>query len=432
MILIDTALKKLQAENKAIRVGMVGSGFMGRAIALQICTVVPGMQLVAISNRTLASAKLAYEQAGINNPEKVDSLSQLEDNIKKKKYSITENPELLCGADGIDVIIEVTGAVEFGAHVALNAIKGGKHLILVNAELDGTVGPILKIYADRAGVIFTTADGDQPGVTMNLYRFVKSLGINPLLCGNIKGLHDPYRNPTTQEGYARKWGINVNMVTSAADGTKISFEQALIANGTGMRVGKRGMYGPVVASGTPLREAISFFTTSLVLQEPGIVDYVVGAEPAPGVFVIGTTENPQQKHYLNYYKLGEGPFYLFYTPYHLCHLEIPNTVARAVLFKDATLSPLRPCVDVVTTAKTNLKSGQIIDGLGGYMTYGLCENSSKSSRDRLLPIGVSEGCVLNCDIEKDQVITYDDVIIPPGRLIDKLRLEQAEYFKLDF
>jgi predicted homoserine dehydrogenase-like protein len=424
MIIVDTALAKRQAENKPIKVGMVGAGFMGKAIALQICTAVPGMELVAISNRTLENAKQAYKQAGVSKVSEASSVSELDTNIKKGEYSITNNVNLLCEAKGIDAIIEVTGAVEFGAHVSLNAIKGGKHIILVNAEVDGTVGPILKIYADKAGVIYSTADGDQPGVTMNLYRFVKSLGVRPVFCGNIKGLHDPYRNPTTQEGYARKWGININMVTSAADGSKISFEQALVANGTGMRVGKRGMYGPTVPAGTPLKEVMNLFPKKDLLEGPGIVDYVVGAEPAPGVFVLGTIEHPLHKHYLNYYKLGEGPLYCFYTPYHLCHFEIPHTAARAVLFSDATLAPLRPCVEVVTTAKIDLKAGQTIDGIGHYMVYGLCENADITRKERLLPIGVSEGCILKNNIAKDKVITYEDVILPEGRLVDKLRKEQ--------
>jgi predicted homoserine dehydrogenase-like protein len=385
------------------------------------------MELVAISNRTIEKARQAYEQSGIQ-PEQTYSVSSLEENIKKGKYSITNDPEILCKATGIDVIIEVTGAVEFGAEVAVKAINGGKHIVLVNAELDGTVGPILKVYADKAGVVFSTADGDQPGVTMNLYRFVKSLGIKPVFCGNIKGLHDPYRNPTTQEGFAKRWGININMVTSAADGTKISFEQAIVANGTGMRVAKRGMYGPTVPAGTPVKEVMGLFPSEDLLEGPGIVDYVVGAEPAPGVFILGTVINPLHKHYLNYYKLGEGPLYCFYTPYHLCHFEIPLTAARAVLFNDATLAPKGCYVEVVTAAKINLKAGQTLDGLGQYMTYGLCENSDMSFKERLLPIGVAEGCTLKKDVQKDEVITYNDVVVPEGRLIDRLRKEQEEYF----
>jgi predicted homoserine dehydrogenase-like protein len=431
MIIVDKALEERQRQGNPVRVAMVGAGFMGRGIALQIFTAVPGMELVAISNRSLDMAKRAYDEAGVEEVEIVDSGSQLEATIARGKYSITENPLLLCRAGNIDAIIEVTGAVEFGAHVVLEAIKNGKHAIMMNAELDGTIGPILKVYADKAGVVVTNADGDQPGVIMNLYRFVKGIGVRPVLCGNIKGLHDPYRNPTTQEGFAKQWGQKPSMVTSFADGSKISFEQAIVANGTGMRVGKRGMFGPTVPTGTPIQQTLDLYPLESLLEGPGIVDYVVGAVPSPGVFVLGTHDHPAQQHYLHLYKLGTGPLYCFYTPYHLCHFEVPNTVARAVLFHDPALTPLSgPCVDVVTAAKIDLKAGQILEGIGHYMTYGLCENSDITQGEKLLPIGLAEDCRLKRDIPKDQVLTYDDIDLPEGRLVDRLRAEQNAVFNL--
>jgi predicted homoserine dehydrogenase-like protein len=429
LIIVDSALEERHKENNPVRVAMIGAGFMGRGIALQIQNYVAGMDLVAIANRHLDGAIRAYREAGVEQCHVVETIAQIEKAISRQRYAVTEDAMLLCEAHGIDAIIEVTGAVEFGAQVALKTIEHGKHVILMNAELDGTIGPILKVYADKAGVVITNADGDQPGVIMNLYRFVKGLGVKPVLCGNIKGLHDPYRNPTTQEGFARKWGQSPSMVTSFADGSKISFEQAIVANATGMQVARRGMFGPSVPAGKHIREAIKQFPLDALINGCGIVDYVVGAEPSPGVFVLGTHEHPVQKHYLNLYKLGEGPLYCFYTPYHLCHFEVPNTVARAVLFGDAAITPMgAPRVDVVAAAKFDLKAGQVLDGIGHYMTYGLCENADVVRDQNLLAIGLAEGCTLKRDISKDQVLTVDDVIFPEGRLCDRLRNEQNNHF----
>ena len=431
MVIVDTALAKRQSENNPIKVALVGAGFMGRGVVLQIANSVPGMEMVAIFNRTTEGAKRAYREAGISDFQVVNSQADLEHRIAKGKYSIVEDPFLICKAENIDVIIEVTGAVEFSSRVVFEAIRHKKHVVIMNAELDGTVGGILKVYADKAGVVITNADGDQPGVEMNLYRFVKGIGVKPVLCGNIKGLQDPYRNPTTQEGFAKKWGQNPAMVTSFADGTKISFEQAIVANATGMTIGKRGLFGPTLPSGTPLKEVMDKYPLDVLLSGPGIVDYVVGAEPGPGVFVLGTHDHPKQQHYLNLYKLGEGPLYLFYTPYHLCHFEAPLTAARAVLFNDAAITPLgAPLVEVVSTAKINLKAGEVIDGIGGYMTYGQCETAEITAEQQLLPMGLAEGCVLKRDIPRDQVLTYADVIVPKDRFCDKLRQEQNEYFKV--
>ncbi len=430
MIIVDKALQKRQEQGDPIRVGMVGAGFMGRGIALQIFNSVPGMDLVAISNRSLDGAKRVYEEVGQQDVDVIeDSISQLEQSISNGRCVVTEDPNLLCQSEMIDAIIEVTGAVEFGAGIVLKAIEHGKHVIIMNAELDSTVGPILKVRADRAGVVFTNVDGDQPGVIMNLYRFVKGIGVRPVLCGNIKGLQDPYRNPTTQAEFARRWKQQPHMVSSFADGTKISFEQAIVANATGMRVAKRGMYGPTVPTGTPIKEAVDWYPLETLLKGTGIVDYVVGAEPGPGVFVLGTHDHPTQQHYLELYKLGTGPLYCFYTPYHLCHFEVPTTVARAVLFDDAAIAPIdRPRVDVVATAKKDLGKGEILDGIGYYMTYGQAENSDVVRSQGLLPVGLAEGCRLNKNISKDKVLTFHDVELPKGRLCDRLWDEQNQHF----
>jgi len=429
MIIVDQALQARLRDNDPIRVAMIGAGFMGRGIALQICNAVAGMELVAIFDRQIDGARKAYSEAGIQEVRVVETVVELEDAVAQRQRAITEDAMLLCHAGGIEAVIEVTGTVEFAANIVLKAIENGKHVIMMNAEVDGTVGPILKVHADKAGVVLTGADGDQPGVIMNLYRFVKGIGVKPVLCGNIKGLHDPYRNPTTQEGFARKWGQNPAMVTSFADGTKISFEQAIVANATGMRVAQRGMFGPTVSAGTSIQEAVNWYPTEELLKGNGVVDYVVGAEPSPGVFVLGTHDHPTQQHYLNLYKLGTGPLYCFYTPYHLCHFEVPNTVARAVLFHDAAIAPIAgPCVDVVAAAKIDLKAGQVVDGLGHYMSYGLCENSDVVRAQNLLPIGQAEGCRLKKDILKDEVLTHADVELPKGRLCDELRDEQNTYF----
>ncbi|MBC7883011.1 MAG: Gfo/Idh/MocA family oxidoreductase [Anaerolineae bacterium] len=427
MIIVDTALQARAEAHHPIKVGLIGAGFMGRGIANQIINSVPGMALVAVSNRNRAGAERAYTEAGITDFRTVTSVEALEASIYRSQPAVTEDALLLCRAEGIDVLIEATGDVEFGAQVVMEAIAYGKHIVSMNAELDGTVGPILKLYADRAGVILTACDGDQPGVQMNLYRYVKSIGLTPLLCGNIKGLQDPYRNPTTQEAFAKRWGQKPHMVTSFADGSKISFEQAIVANATGMTVAKRGMLG--YDHSGHIDELTGRYDVDVLRSLGGIVDYVVGSKPGPGVFVFATHDDPKQQHYLNLYKLGEGPLYSFYTPYHLCHFEVPLSAARVVLFGDVVMAPLgAPKVDVVATAKIDLPAGATLDGIGFYMTYGQCEKAEVTAAQDLLPMGVAVGCRLKRAVPKDQVLTYADVELPPGRLVDRLRAEQNAHF----
>jgi len=426
MIIIDTALKKRQEEDRPIQVGLIGAGFMGRGIALQILLSVPGMRLAGVANRSLSGAERAYRQAGVDSPIfTVTNVSQLEDCIVHNRYAVSADASILYKADNIDVIIESTGHVEYSAGVVLEAIKHKKHVVLMNAELDATIGPLLKHYADREGVVYTNADGDQPGVIMNLFRYVQSIGCRPVLAGNMKGLQDVRRTPETQKGYAEQYHQKPQMVTSFADGTKISMEMAVIANATGFTVGQRGMYGPECSHVT---EAVNMFPMEQMM-ETGLVDYVLGAEPGGGVFVLGYNENKVQRQYLQYYKMGEGPLYTFYTPYHLCHLEAPLTAARAVLFDDPAVAPQGgPVCDVITRAKKNLKAGDVLDGIGGFTCYGELEKSEICQQENLLPMGLNEGCTVKRDLRIDQPVTYDDIILPQDRLSDKLRKEQNHLF----
>ncbi len=430
MILVDSALAARAAQGRPVRVGMVGAGFMGRGVANQIINATAGMELVAISNRSLDGAERAFREAGVGDVDVVEDSRGVAKAIARGVPAVTANALAVTAADGVDVVCDVTGAVGFGAEVALAAFEAGKHVVTMNAELDGTVGPLLKVLADRAGLIFTGVDGDQPGVELNLHRFVRGIGLTPLVMGNIKGLQDPFRNPTTQAGFARQWGQDPHMVTSFADGTKVSFEQAIVANATGMTVAERGMLGRDHSG------HIDELTTAYDVEElrtlGGVVDYVVGAKPGPGVFCLATIEDARQRHYLNLYKLGEGPLYSFYTPYHLCHFEVPNSLARAVLFGDAAIAAAgAPMVEVVATAKTDLAPGTVLDGIGGYHTYGEAERAAVTATERLLPMGVAQGCRLVRSVLIGATLTYDDVQLPDGRLIDRLRAQQREMFAAD-
>ena len=428
MIIVDSALDRREREGRPLRVGLVGAGYMGRGIAFQMAKAMRGIRLVAIANRTLSEAARAYRDAGAERVLTADTAGALDQAVEDGSYVISENPDALCQSESLEVVIEATGEVEFGAHVVTRAIASRKHVVLMNAELDATVGPLLKLYADRAGVVITNADGDQPGVIMNLYRFVRTIGFEPVLAGNIKGLQDPYRTPETQRGFAEKHHQKPRMVTSFADGTKISMEMAVVANATGHRAGRRGMYGPQCSH---VKDALTLFPLDQLL-DGGLVDYILGAEPSPGVFVLGYNEHPIPRRYMTYHKMGDGPLYAFYTPYHLCNFEVPITAARAALFHDAAIAPLGgPVCDVMTMAKRNLQTGEVLDGIGGFTCYGVLENREPFRRGTYLPMGLSEGCRLKRDIQKDEPITYADVEVPAGRLVDALRAEQDRTFPVE-
>jgi predicted homoserine dehydrogenase-like protein len=428
MIIVDDLLKAREADGKPIRVGMLGSGFMGQGLTNQIANSVPGMRMVAIYSRKPAKAVEVFRYAGLGDPIVATTQSQLDDAIHAGTTVVTEDAMLLAHAEEIDVLVDVTGSVEFGARVSLEAFSHKKDVVLMNAEIDATIGPILQTYAEREGVILSACEGEEPGIQVNLYRWVRGLGLIPRVLGNVKGLQDPYRNPTTQQGFAEQWGQNPAMVTSFADGSKINFEESIVANATGFTVKSRGMSRGAEYKGDVMKIG-DLYDLDELRELGGIVDYTVGT-PLTKVYCLAEHPDPKQQHYLNLYKMGDGPLYPFFIPYHLVHFEVPNAIARVVLLRDSVAKPLAgPLVEVCAVAKRDLSEGETLDDYGMYMTYGEAVAADEMSAKRYLPEGLVEGCRLKRAIAQDDAISYDDVELPAGRLADRLRAEQYSHFR---
>jgi predicted homoserine dehydrogenase-like protein len=428
MIIVDKALRAREERGTPIRVGMIGAGFMGQGLTNQIVNSVPGMRMAAVYNRHPERAIRVYRYAGRDDVAVACTQSALDSAVRRGLPVVAEDPLAICRSSEIDVVVDVTGSVELGAHVILEALQSSKPVVLMNAEVDSTIGPILRVYAAKYGTILSACEGDEPGLQMNLYRWVTGLGLVPRVMGNVKGLQDPYRNPTTQKGWAERWGQNAAMVTSFADGSKISFEQSIVANATDFRVRSRGMSRGRAYDGS-IMDIHKLYDLDELRAVGGIVDYTVGP-PLIKVFCLAEHPDPKQRHYLSLYKMGDGPLYPFWLPYHLVHFEAPNAIARVVLFGDEVAPPLGgPVVEVCAVAKRDLRAGEVLDEYGMYMTYGEAVNTDEMSAGRYLAEGLVEGCTLRRDVAKDDVLTYDDVDLPRGRLADRLRAEQYRHFR---
>lgn len=422
---VDTALQRRQDEGRPVRVAMVGAGATGRAIALQLGTPVPGVRLVGIANRSAKNGERAFREAGIEQWSAATSPRQAEELIGRGVPVLTDDPSVLTQCGAVDILVEVTGTVEPAARVVLDAFDHGKHVVLVNAELDSLIGPILKEKADKAGVVVTHTDGDEPGVAMTLLRYLRTTGLRPVAAGNIKGMVDYYRNPDTQRAFAAKHDQDVKKVTSFADSTKLSMEATVLSNATGFHVGRRGMYGPACSY---VREIGNLLPAKQML-ETGLVDYALGAAPHTGAFVVVYEDSALKKVQLAYYKLGDGPFYVFYTPFHLPHIQIGSTIGRVAVHRDPTVAPIGgPVCEVVSVAKRDLKAGERLDGIGGFCTYGLIDNRAAARSVNALPIGLSEGRVLSRNVAKDSVVSFDDLEPQPDGMVDALWREQNAHW----
>lgn len=426
MIIVDKEIARRVEQDRPIKLAMIGAGYSAKHIASQILSSFPAIHLAVVVNRTPQHARDILALAGATDVLSVSNTTELNDAIRHRKIAITDDPELAFQSDQIEAVLETTGEVEYGADVVLRAIKAGKHTFALNCEMDATVGPLMKHYADQVGVIYSNSDGDEPGVASNLARHIRTMGLEVVGAGNLKGFYDVHRTPETQKAFAEANNQKPHMMTSFVDGTKLSMELTVTANALGFGVGKRGMYGPACDD---VRTCLEHFPEDAFKPGRGIVDFLLGAAPCTGAFVIGYTDHPMKQDYLRYLKMGNGPFYVFYTPFHLPQLEIPITVCRGVLCNDAAVTPKdRPYCDAVAIAKRDLREGETLDGIGGFTNYALIENFETARRENLLPMGVAQNCVMKRNVAIDTPLTYDDVELPPGRQIDQLREEMIRTF----
>jgi predicted homoserine dehydrogenase-like protein len=412
-------LKKREADGDIIRVAITGAGLIGRGTVYQVDRT-PGMTTALVVNRTPEHAAEAFRLSG-RAPESIvvsDDQTTLQQAIHDNRPAVTTRPEMLALLDHIDVVTEVTGAVEYGAHVAQYAIDSGKHIVMMNAETDATVGCALNARAKIAGVVYSNSDGDQPGVLKRLCDYVEGIGLTVYAAINCKGFMNVHATPDTIRPWAEKQNTSLPMTTAFTDGTKMNIENAVLANATGLLPDVRGMRGVESDLDHALEDCLDAFTDS------GVVDYTLGGDFKGGVFVIGHGVDPVMiQPYLQYLKMGAGPYYLFYRPYHLCHYETPLSLAEAVLDREPTIAPVGPPrVEVVTIAKKNLKAGEQLDGIGGYCCYG--EIDAVDNARGMLPIGLAEYATLIRDVSMGDPVPMDAVDIRDDLLLTRLRAEQ--------
>ena len=261
---------------------------------------------------------------------------------------------------------------------------------------------------------------------MNLFRFVDSMGYKPVLMGQIKGFLNRYRNPDTQREFAEKHQQKPAMVASFADGSKLAIESAIMGNATGFVPGVRGMTGHEVPHVKELLQALSSLED---FKAGGLVDFVLGAEPHTGAFVMALQRPPREDevHELLQVRRGAAVHVLHAVPSAAHATAAHGGAGGAVQGSDAGSARCAVC-DTVSIAKRDLKAGERLDGMGGFTCYGLIDSYENCRRNDDLPIALSVDCVLKRDVAKDQPISYRDVELPEGRLCDTLRAEQTAFF----
>lgn len=423
---IDKKLEKLAKQGNPVIIGLIGAGQMGTDIVAQVQGMV-GIEIAVVVDLNYETGIRAYKLSGYKG--EIVSTNDLEEAnlaVKEGKKIATTSYKIATGLDCVQVVVDATGSPEMGARISLECIHEKKHIVMMNVECDVTVGPILRRMAEDAGVVYSLTAGDEPGSIVEVYRFAKALGFKVVAAG--KGKNNPldiYATPDEWEERARQRDMSARMLVEFVDGSKTMIEMAAVSNATGLVPDIRGMHGPH-CNVKDLSRIYARVDQGGILNKEGVVDYAIG-DINPGVFVIVTTDQQRIIAGLVQRDMGNGPNYLLFRPYHLCSIETPITAAQAVIYNESTAHPLDHLTsECITIAKKDLKKGDILDGIGEYTYRASIELYEVAKKEKMLPVGLAKGAVLTCDVNKDEVITYDMVELDNNSVLLQLRRLQDQ------
>ncbi|RVB72950.1 MULTISPECIES: homoserine dehydrogenase [unclassified Mesorhizobium] len=413
-----------------ITIGLAGAGQMGTDIVVQVA-LMPGMRIGAISEVRPQAAIDAALLAGHDRSDIVQAgnAAAIDRAIEAGKIAVTEDLHALASAGRIDVIIDATGNPNIGTLFALEVMKNGKHIVMLNVEADITIGRFLKEEARKAGVVYTGAAGDEPACTLEIIGFAKSLGFNIIAAG--KGKNNPLKidaMPADYEKEAAERNMNARMLVEFVDGSKTAIEMVAIANATGLVPDVPGMHGPT-ATLEELASVLCPREDGGVLHRKGVVDYSIGKGVAPGVFCIIETRHPRVLERMIDLKVGKGPYFTIFRPYHLTSLEVPLSAARAVVYKRADMEPLdHPVAEAVAVAKSDLGLGQSLGMIGENDYRGFAMTWEDARTRGALPLGLAERAKVVKPVKTGDFLTYENCVPDDSMVITQIRrrLDQSD------
>jgi predicted homoserine dehydrogenase-like protein len=413
-----------------ITIGLAGAGQMGTDIVVEVA-LMPGVRIGAISEVRPQAALDAALLAG-HAPDEVVSASSAADidrAIETSKIAVTDDINALCAAGRIDVVIDATGNPNIGTLFAIEAMKNGKHVVMLNVEADITVGRFLKGEARKAGVVYTGAAGDEPACTLELIGFAQSLGFEIVAAG--KGKNNPLKfdaMPADYEEEARARNMNARMLVEFVDGSKTMVEMVAVANATGLVPDVPGMHGPK-ATREELAQVLCTREDGGILGRSGVVDYSIGKGIAPGVFCIVKPRHPRVLERMVDLKVGPGPCFSIMRPYHLTSLETPLSAVRAVLYGKPDMQPLdHPVAECVSVAKRDLRPGEVLGKIGETDYRGFAMTWGEARSSRALPLGLSERAKVLRPVMAGERLTYENCQPDDSFVVTQIRrrLDEAD------
>ncbi len=416
-------LKSRAEAGRPVTIGLAGCGQMGTDIVVQLNRM-PGVRLGAVAEMRPPQAKAAAALAGFADDHTVyaETPAAIDRAIEQGKLAITPSPDALARSGLVDVVIDATGNPNIGTQFALDAIANGKHVVMLNVEADITIGRHLHEAARRAGVVYTGAAGDEPAATIELIGFAQSIGLEVICAG--KGKNNPLKFDAVPEEYqaeAEARNMNARMLVEFVDGSKTMIEMVAIANCTGLVPDVPGMHGPA-ATRDELASVLIPKSAGGVLSKSGCVDYSIGKGVAPGVFCIVTSDHPRLQERMIDLKVGKGPYFSLFRPYHLTSLEVPLSAARAVLHRHADMVPLeQPVAEAVTLAKRDLKPGDVLGRIGEWDYRAWAMTHAEARNANAVPLGLAQGARVTKPVKAGERLTYDNCVPDDSLIVTQIR-----------
>jgi len=410
-------------ERGPLTIGLAGAGQMGIDIVLNL-SMLPGVRVGAVSETRRAKVQEAMTMSGrgagdvvfANTPAEIDRA------IEMGKLAIIEDYRAMCAAGRIDAIIDATGNPNSGAEIALETIRNGKPIVMLNVEADITVGRYLKEEARKAGVVYTGAAGDEPQATIELIGFAQSIGLEIISAGKGKNnALDFDATPDQFEAEAHERNMNPRMLVEFVDGSKTMVEMTAIGNATGLTPDIPGMHGPN-ASLENLAATLCTKEDGGVLSRAGCVDYTIGKGVAPGVFCVVKPRHPRLLERMVDLKVGPGPNFALVRPFHLTSMEAHLTAFRAVKYHQPDIVPLDyPVAECGAVAKRDLQPGHSLGRIGQYDYRGFNMSWVQGRQKKALPMGLAERSKVLRPIKKGELLTYDNCAPDETLVITQIR-----------
>jgi predicted homoserine dehydrogenase-like protein len=442
---LHAKLQQRAAQNKPIRIGLVGAGKFGSMYLAQVPGT-PGVHLAGIADLSPANARTNLARVGWKDER--TRASSLDDAIKHGTTHVDDDWRALVRHPAIDVIVECTGHPIAAVDHCLEAFANGKHVVNVTVEADAFCGPLLARKAQEAGVVYSLAFGDQPALICDLVDWARTCGFPVVAAGRgHKWLpHFSESTPETVWGYygltpeqAKRGGLNPKMFNSFLDGSKPSIESTAVANATGLTVPGNGLMYPPASV-----EDIPYVTRPReeggVLERKGMVEVIssleadgrkIGYDIRMGVWVTVEAETEYIKNCFEEYNAHTDPsgrYFTLYKRWHLIGLEVGMSVASVALRGEATGVATCWNADVVATAKRDLQPGEVLDGEGGYTVWGKLLPSQKSLQIGGLPLGLAHDVKLVRPVKKGQSLTWSDVAMDQTTHAFRVRREMEQLF----